>query len=337
MWTELLAQYGLFLLKTLTLVVAILVVFGGLLGLARRNKSGGQAEGQIEIRHLNDELRDLRDALQQELLSKDALKALHKAEKKRQKDQAQQERPRTFVLGFDGDVAASSVAALREEITAILQVAEAGKDEVLLLLESPGGMVHGYGLAASQLQRLRSAGLNLTVAVDKVAASGGYLMACVADKVLAAPFAVIGSIGVVAQLPNFNRLLTKHDIDYEQFTAGQYKRTVTLLGKNTDEGRQKFQQELEETHLLFKAFVHQYRPQLDLQRVATGEHWYGQQALDLHLIDCLQTSDDYLLAQAATRELYRLSFSQPKSLLERLGIGLLARLRARLHALGIGL
>lgn len=329
MWVEWLAQYGLFLLKTLTLVVAILAVIGGIFSLARRNRASGTADGQIEIRHLNEELDELKQALQQELLSKDELKASHKADKQRAKQQENTPRPRTFVLSFDGDVAASAVESLREEITAILQVARPESDEVLLRLESPGGMVHAYGLAASQLQRLRGAGLKLTVAIDKVAASGGYLMACVADLVLAAPFAVVGSIGVIAQLPNFNKLLTKHDIDYEQFTAGQYKRTVTVLGRNTDEGRQKFQQELDETHQLFKSFVQQYRPQLDLEQIATGEHWYGQQALELKLIDRLQTSDDHLLAQAAERELYLLSFSQPKSLMQRLGVELATVIRSQ--------
>ena len=130
----------------------------------------------------------------------------------------------------------------------------------MVRLESGGGLVHGYGLAAAQLVRLKDAGLTLTVCVDKVAASGGYMMACVADKVVAAPFAVIGSIGVVSQLPNFHKWLKNHDVDYEMFTAGDYKRTVTVFGENDAEDRAKYQEELEQTHALFKHFVNTYRP-----------------------------------------------------------------------------
>ena len=108
-----------------------------------------------------------------------------------------------------------------------------------------------YGLAASQMQRIRDKKLKLTVCVDKVAASGGYMMAVVADKIIAAPFAVLGSIGVLAQVPNFHRLLKKHDVDFEMLTAGKYKRTLTMFGENTDKGREKFQEDIEDTHVLF--------------------------------------------------------------------------------------
>ena len=212
------------------------------------------------------------------------------------------------------------MASLREEISAILTIAEKG-DEVIVNVESGGGMVHGYGLASSQLDRLRQAEIPLTICVDKVAASGGYMMACVANKIYAAPFAIVGSIGVVAQLPNFNRLLKKHEIDYEQHTAGDFKRTLTVFGENTDEGRQKFQQELEETHELFKAFVTKYRPQLDLAKVATGEHWYGQQAIELGLIDAISTSDDVLMQLAGERTVYKLRYQVRKKLADKIAHG----------------
>ena len=215
---------------------------------------------------------------------------------------------------------AAEVASLREEISAILTIAEKG-DEVIVNVESGGGMVHGYGLASSQLDRLRQAEILLTICVDKVAASGGYMMACVANKIYAAPFAIVGSIGVVAQLPNFNRLLKKHEIDYEQHTAGDFKRTLTVFGENTDEGRQKFQQELEETHELFKAFVTKYRPQLDLAKVATGEHWYGQQAIELGLIDAISTSDDVLMQLAGERTVYKLRYQVRKKLADKIAHG----------------
>ena len=221
-------------------------------------------------------------------------------------------------MHFKGDISASETAALREEISAIVQVAKPN-DEVLLCLESPGGVVHGYGLAASQLMRLKQHNIKLTVAVDKVAASGGYMMACVADKIVSAPFAIIGSIGVVAQIPNIHRLLKKHDVDVDVMTAGEYKRTVTILGENTEKGKQKFQQELEETHQLFKQFVSQNRPHLDVEQVATGEHWFGQQALHLNLVDEIMTSDDLLLQAMKEKQLVGVKYVVKKSLLQKVG------------------
>ncbi len=213
--------------------------------------------------------------------------------------------------------------ALREEVTAVLAVATA-EDEVLLRLESGGGVVHGYGLAASQLDRLKQQKIPLTVAVDKVAASGGYMMACIADKIIAAPFAIIGSIGVVAQLPNFHKLLKKNHIDVEQFTAGEFKRTVTVFAENTDKGREKFQRELEETHVLFKDFVKQHRPILEIDDVATGEHWFGYQAISLKLVDELKTSDDYLISTMQQRRVYQVKFELKKSIAQKAGLSVAA-------------
>lgn len=228
---------------------------------------------------------------------------------------------RMYVIDFDGDIHATGVDSLREEVTAILATANKG-DEVMVRLESPGGLVHSYGLAASQLKRVRDAGLKLTIAVDQVAASGGYMMACVADELVAAPFAVVGSIGVVAEIPNFNRLLQKANIDYEQHTAGQYKRTLTMFGQNTTVAREKFKQELEETHQLFKTFIHENRPNLDLDKVATGEHWYGRQALELGLVDKILTSDDVILDALNSKDVYSIKYEIRKPLTERLSVNL---------------
>ncbi|AUD78366.1 protease SohB [Kangiella profundi] len=228
---------------------------------------------------------------------------------------------RMYVIDFDGDIHATGVDSLREEVTAILATANKG-DEVMVRLESPGGLVHSYGLAASQLKRIRDAGLKLTISVDQVAASGGYMMACVADELVAAPFAVVGSIGVVAEIPNFNRLLQKANIDYEQHTAGQYKRTLTMFGQNTTVAREKFKQELEDTHQLFKTFIHENRPNLDLDKVATGEHWYGRQALELGLVDKILTSDDVILDALNSKDVYSIKYEIRKPLTERLSVNL---------------
>jgi len=152
-------------------------------------------------------------------------------------------------------------------------------------------------------------------------------MACVADRILAAPFAIVGSIGVVGQLPNFNRLLKKHEIEYELHTAGEHKRTLTLFGENTEAGREKFRETLEDAHALFKGFILQNRPQVDIAEVATGDHWFGTRALALKLVDELKTSDDYLLERSKDCDLYELRYKRHRGLAERLGTGL-ARLRA---------
>ena len=318
-----LVEYGLFLVKTATIVVAFGVIIGWIVSAAQQMRHMS-SEG-LQVRDLNQRLRDLADAVQARALSKAERKARDKRRKaeRKHKDKAaklgkSEDKSRLFVIDFDGDIRASAVANLREEISAILLIAEP-RDEVLLRLESPGGMVHGYGLAASQLRRLRDHGVTLTAAVDKLAASGGYLMACVADRIIAAPFAIIGSIGVVAQMPNFNRLMKEKNIDFEMHTAGEHKRTLTMLGENTEEGRAKFRQDLEDTHGLFKDFVSSNRMELDIQKVATGEHWYGRQALDLQLIDELKTSDDYLLdAHRADREIFSLEYKTKSNLMERL-------------------
>jgi serine protease SohB len=254
MLSNFLSIYGLFLLKVITVAISIILVFASVIATASKGKI--KSKERIVIRKLNDKYNEMRDVINSETLSKSELKTLVKKQKLDEKELKKQhlDTKRIFVLNFDGDIRASEVENLREEITAVLTAATP-KDEILVCVESGGGMVQSYGLAASQLQRIRDRKIPLTIAVDKVAASGGYMMACVGDKILAAPFAILGSIGVIAQLPNFNRFLKKHKIDYEQITAGEYKRTMSLFGENTAKGRKKMQDEVEETHKLFKKFV----------------------------------------------------------------------------------
>jgi serine protease SohB len=317
---DLLKDYGLFLAKTLTLLLA-----AGLLILlaARARRSFSTPEGErLEILDLNARYEDLARAVKESSLPKKQYRAWLKAERKREKARAKARaetdgRKRLFVIDFNGDIRASEVAALRMLVTTVLLDHREG-DAVLVRLENAGGTVNEHGLAASQLARLRARGVHLTVAVDKVAASGGYLMACVADRIVAAPFAILGSIGVLAELPNFHRLLERNGVDFELHTAGEYKRTLTLFGENTDAARQKLREQLEETHALFKGFVTEFRPNLDLARVATGEYWHGQRALELGLVDALQTSDDLLLERSETMDLWQLKYSARKKPLERL-------------------
>jgi len=274
---------------------------------------------EIRISHLNARINEQRKKIAQTTSSK--LELLQLSQQLSKEARARKKtNQKIYVLDFKGDMAASAVESLREEITLILSTAKAGRDRVIVRLESPGGMVHGYGLAAAQLVRLREAGFHVTICVDKVAASGGYMMACIANEVISAPFAIVGSIGVVAQVPNFNRLLKENKIDFELYTAGQYKRTVTMFGENTEEGKAKFEEELQQTHALFKHFVEKYRPQLNVEKVATGEHWYGQDALDLNLVDKLQTSDEYLLGLLPQHDVYLIQTRKKPTLGEKLGL-----------------
>lgn len=330
---EFIYEYGLFLAQAVTLVAAILIAVAGLVSMGHRQKAE-QHEGHIEIRNLNDKYGQIGDSIEHMVTDPDTFKQLKKAEKKADKAEAkaakkkrkkgdakaqEDHRKRLYVLNFDGDIRASATDNLREEISAVLLQAKDG-DEMLVKVESPGGMVHSYGLAASQLQRITSAKVPLTIAVDKVAASGGYMMACVADRIVAAPFAVLGSIGVLAQLPNFHRLLKQHNVDFELLTAGEYKRTLTMFGENTDKGREKFVEELEETHGLFKEFVSANRPSLDIAKVATGEVWYGQKALTEGLVDELQTSDGFVQERLKEWDVYEVKFVHKKNWQEKLGM-----------------
>jgi serine protease SohB len=316
---EFLFVYGLFLAKAITIVVAIVVVVGFIVGMAVKQK---QTSGNLEFESLSEHFDDIKTQAQHVLLDKEQLKKVEKEEKKKQKKKSAKKgddkKSNMFVLNFDGSMNAQEVEQLREEITAVLCVAKKD-DEVLVNVESGGGVVHGYGLAASQLQRIKDKEIKLTVSVDKVAASGGYMMACVADHVISAPFAIIGSIGVIAQLPNFNKVLKKNDIEFEQHTAGDFKRTLTMFGENTPEGRNKFKAEIEDVHLMFKEFVQQHRPQLDIDKVATGEYWYGQRAKELNLVDELKTSDDFLMEANNRFKLFNIKYAVKKTLAQKLG------------------
>lgn len=311
---EFLAEYGLFLLKAITIVAAIVVVIVIAASAGRK----GAHEG-LEVEDLNKKYQSLAESLRSAISSKGERKQAAKEKKKKDKAESKEDprRPRSFVIEFKGDLKASAVPSLREEVSAVLDVVTEG-DEVIVLLENHGGVVHEHGLAASQLSRIRDRGVQLTVCVDKVAASGGYLMACVANKIYAAPFAILGSIGVLAQIPNFHRLLDGHGVEFEQVTAGKYKRTVTMFGENSDEDRAKLKEELEDVHSLFKDAVAKYRPGLDIEKIATGEHWYGTRALDLGLADELRTSDELLLERAIDRDLYLLSYKIKQPLQKRL-------------------
>lgn len=302
---DFLAQYGFFLLKALTLVIALLLAVAGILALGRK------AKPQLEIISLNEHYDELRQRMSKEI--KDT--KLEKKKKKRKKEK--DTKPSLYVIDFHGDIKASQVEQLREAINAVLTVAEE-KDEVVLRLESPGGSVNGYGLAASQLQRFRDKKIPLTVCIDKVAASGGYLMACVANQIVAAPFAIIGSIGVVAQLPNFHRWLKNNNIDFELLTAGEYKRTLTVFGENTEKGREKFQEDLELIHQAFRSYVLENRQQLEINKVSTGEHWLAVDAYKLKLVDSLKTSDEYLSEKMAFFNSFKITIQGKKSMLEKL-------------------
>lgn len=325
---DILAEYGLFLAKLATFVVAALIVVAAVVSAAHRGREH-EDEGEIQVVRFNDRLRETRETMEAGIRDHAGrrrwLKDLKRRRRKEKKEGASSkddgnERPRLYVIDFHGDIKASQTDALRRCVSAILSVADAQRDEVIVRLESAGGMVHSYGYAAAQLDRLRQHSLHLTASVDKVAASGGYMMACVANRIVASPFAILGSIGVVAQLPNFHRLLKRNDVDFEVLTAGEYKRTLTVFGENTDRSRKKFRDDLEETHNLFKQYVSEHRPVVDIDRVATGEMWFGRQALEVSLADELRTSDQLLMDACEQKDVFLVRYEKRKTLPERLGL-----------------
>ena len=351
------SQYALFLAETATVVIAILSILIFILSQRRKLST---VSGRLSVKDISQEYEQIKDDIlmssMDELEAKQYTKDLKKqkklekkqtklAVKQKQKQKQKQDKssnqiagakPKLFVLSFNGSMDAHEVEELRQEITAVLAIIKP-EDQVVIKLESPGGVVHGYGLAASQLLRFRARNIPFTAVVDKVAASGGYMMACTANKIVAAPFAIVGSIGVVAQIPNFNRLLKKHDVDIELQTAGEYKRTLTMFGENTDEGRQKFKQELEETHLLFKDFVKEYRPNVDIEQVATGEHWFAAQAKDKGLVDQISTSDDFILSHLDTHKIISVSFQRKQKLSEKISKNVVKSVERLLFRQGNGL
>jgi serine protease SohB len=312
---EYLLNYSYFALQVLTIVLLIFLP----IVLVMRGKSGHKNETtKISIEHINANFEDSKFAFKTVLSDKKELKKYRKSLRASQKKYSKlAQKKRSFICQFEGDIKASQVEQLRREITAILLVASPD-DEVIVVLNSAGGTIHGYGLAASQLSRIRDKGITLTVCVDSIAASGGYMMACVADKLSAAPFAIVGSIGVIAQIPNFNKVLKDKNIEYEQITAGEYKRTLTMFGENTLEGRTKFQSEIDEAHELFKEFVMKFRPNLDIDKIATGEHWFATKAIELGLVDEIATSDEVIMQRVLCRDVYKIKAGRRKNTIERL-------------------
>ncbi|WP_447553065.1 protease SohB [Vreelandella sp. EE22] len=321
--SEWMAELGTFLIQSI--ILTLLLVLAGFL--LMRGKRGSERSLTLHVESLNEQRRARDRRLKVTATAqggrKRLIKHFRREEKQRQKlarkPDTTADMQRVWVLTFHGDIKASQTEQFAQEVSAVINIASPS-DEVVVRLESAGGLVHAYGLAAAQLDRLREAGVTTTVCIDKVAASGGYMMACTAHHIKAAPFAVIGSIGVVAQVPNVHRLLKRHDIDVELLTAGRYKRTLTVLGENTEEGRAKFIDDLENTHRLFKRYVAEHRPGMDIDQLATGEIWYGSEALDQHLVDSVGTSEAYLVERMAEADVFSVKLEPPRTIGRRMGM-----------------
>ena len=313
---EILIEYGLFVLKAFTIIILIFIPIFFLVSSMRQPP---ETNGSLKIKNLTKRYQSMANSLKVLTMNKEEKKKLKKTlrQEKKTNSKTKTKKKPVYVLNFQGDIEASNVENLKEEISAILQ-SETKCEEIVLNLESAGGTVIGYGLAAAQLKRIRDAGIKLTACVDKVAASGGYMMACVANKIVSAPFAVIGSIGVVAAIPNFSKILKKLDVDYELHTAGEFKRTITTFGETTDEGREKFKKDLQEIHDLFKEHVTKFRPELDISKVATGEIWEGTKALEVGLVDEISTSDEYLMNFSKKHDVYEIKFETKKKIQDKL-------------------
>ena len=308
MFVEILSNYGLFLLKTITIVISILLILNFIV-----NSKKDKIKGNLIVTNINNQLLSLEKNIKKSILNSSDYKKYLKLRKKNKKNINK----KLYVLDFCGNIKATEIKSLRREISAVILSFKKG-DEVLLRLENSGGTVHEHGLAASQLKRIKDKKIPLTICVDKVAASGGYMMACVANKIIASPFSIIGSIGVLAQVPNFNKLLKKKGIDFEQHTAGNYKRTVTMFGENTAKDRKKLNEQLEDIHILFKNFIKNERKNVDIEKVATGEYWYGKNALDLNLIDEIMTSDEYILLAKERFDIIHIKYKPTETLSDKL-------------------
>jgi serine protease SohB len=310
---EILADYLVFLLKVFTIALAITVPLLLIIG---SSKGKTQSKGKLAITNLSEKFEDMGNVVRSSNMNPKELKKFYKDITKNKKKKTDEKESSVFVLNFNGDIQASEVEKLKYEINAIL-LSESECKEVVVKVESGGGSAYAYGLCAAELKRLVDNDISLTVCIDKVAASGGYLMSCVATKIIAAPWAIVGSIGVIAQLPNFHRLLKKNLIDFEMHTAGEFKRTLTTLGENTEEGREKFKADLEDLHVIFKDFVKEQRPEVDTAIVATGEVWQGEEAVRVGLVDSLETSDNYLVNLSKDATLFEIEYIEKKNLSER--------------------
>jgi serine protease SohB len=312
------SDYFLFLLKTVTFLFAVIVLVSTIVR-ASKHGSDSSNQGKLVITKLNRALENLSLQMKHETLNKKALKKLLKEKKEEHKKESKtnEESTNAYSLRFKGDIQASQVSLLRQEVTAILSVAKPG-EEVVISIESPGGAVSGYGLAASQLLRLKDAGLTLTACVDQVAASGGYMMACVADRIIAAPFSIVGSIGVLSQVPNIHRFLQRFDVDVDVLTAGKHKAPITLMGENTEEGKKKHIQDLNAIHQRFKSLVSSHRTDLNIDDVSEGDFWLAEDALELKLVDEIQTSDSYITSLCDSATVFRVQWVPHKSLEERI-------------------
>ena len=339
-WSFYSAAVAIFLFAGFSLIIKLIFF--------KRKKK--KKEPHLTFKHWNHRFANDFEQLEREIhaanfLPKDAVKLLKKAKKKEDKNEKLKDKEKdiktvntirekllngldskevlkehsncVYVLTFIGSIMASEVEQLREQISFLIQVAKPS-DEIVIRITSPGGAVPQYGLASSQIERLKIAGLRCVVCVDTVAASGGYMMASVADKIIAAPFAIIGSIGVVAGIPNFYRVLQKNEIDYHLFTAGKYKRTVTPFSEVTDEGKQKLQDDITAIHEAFKRHIKDGRPGVDIEEISTGEYWLATQAKEKGLVDEIMTSDDYLCRKLDDYEIIEIKTEIEQNRLEKL-------------------
>lgn len=238
------------------------------------------------------------------------------------------------VLTFVGDIGAKQYKSFGQLIDEVI-INKSEIDEVVVVVNSPGGAVSPYGNVYSQMERVRDAGLKLTVCIDVVAASGGYLMSLPAHKIIAAPFSMVGSVGVMAFVPNLRGLLEDYNINPRTFTAGKYKRTVSLTDEATEEEVEKFKQQLNAIHRLFLEAVKKYRKDVKMEVVETGEHWTARESVELGLglVDDIATSQQYLLEANRDRDLIILSQKRgfwEGGLLSRFVQGVIEKIELRL-------
>lgn len=295
MWLLSLGQH---MLIFALLLLAVMIAFA-LLGLLSRKNAQARGNKQAAAHNLTKVHPDLVYNLRAALANQPARNKLSRARPASGKV--------TAVLRFEGDTMATGRQDFARMVDEVLHNKERIQ-RVIVVVNSPGGGVSVYGQMFAGMERMRNAGVDVTACVDTYAASGGYLMSVPAQRIIAAPFAMVGSIGVVSEFMNFNKLLRRLGVEPMTITAGELKRTVTPLSEVTEENKAAYKAQLEAIHRQFIAVVKKYR-EVDADRVCTGNHWTAAESVELklNLVDGLATSQEYLFEANQTEDLVTIS------------------------------
>lgn len=192
----------------------------------------------------------------------------------------------TIVSGRPAGLWSTDGYVYSEEIAEYLkQVEENPRVEAIVLrIDSPGGSVVG---SDEIYQALLAIDKPLVVSMGEVAASGGYYIACAADRVLANPGTLTGSIGVISMVPNIEELMEKIGVEVLVIKSGALKDEGSVFREMTEEEREVWQRIIDEAYDQFVGIVADGRdlPPQAVRELADGRVYTGHQALELGLVD----------------------------------------------------